>query len=136
MRENIRPRLDARLTRRRVLRSAYAAGVGVAGMALVGCGEDEEAGSPPTPSAQSASQQSSDARQDEASQGQGRLVLTQEDGEQTQSAEPTGPQQPGARQSQRDAAAQQSSAVPAREDLVNPLEWRERYHWRELAALH
>ena len=136
MHGSLRSRLDARLTRRRVLRSAYAAGVGVAGIALVGCGDDEEAGSPPAPSAQSASQQLSDVRQDEASQGQGRPVLTQEDGEQTQSTELTGPQQPGARQSRGNASAQQSSAVPAREDLVNPLEWRERYHWRELAALH
>lgn len=137
MRETEYSPLDARLPRRRVLRSALAAGVGVVGIALVGCGEDDEVNSRPTRASQSAEQRGADAQQGTASQRQGRPALSQDDAEQAQAAESSGQEQPQAGQAQSgDATAQSSSAVPAPEDLVNPLEWREQYHWRKLAALH
>lgn len=134
----LRSPLNVRLSRRHVLRSAFSAGVGVVGMALVGCGEDEEASSLPATSPQAASQGQADAQRDAASQREGRAVLTQKDVAQPQSAEASDQGQSGTGQSQGGEGTGERSfpAAPAPEDLIDPLEWRKRYHWRELAALH
>lgn len=130
--------LDIRLTRRRVLRSARAAGFGATGLALVGCGEDEEGGPAATPSSQTESQQQADAQRDAAGQQRGRPVLTPEDVEQSQTADSSAQAEAQAGQSQGgdDTSERSSSAVPRPADFFDPLEWREQYHWRKLAALH
>ena len=116
-----------------MLRSAWVAGVGALGMALVGCGEDMEGGSRGPADDQPSAQAQADRTRDR----QSRAVLTQQDfdqeqGEDQQQAQPRQPD--GA---QTDGTPQQSSPTASPlERTVNPLEWRERYHWRQLAALH
>ncbi|MDE2967339.1 MAG: ABC transporter substrate-binding protein [Chloroflexota bacterium] len=73
-----------------------------------------------------------------ASQRQGRPALRQEDVEQAESTDSAVQEQPQAGQTRGGDETREGSspAAPAPEALVNPLEWRELYHWRELAALH
>lgn len=124
---------DVRFTRRGVLRSAWVAGVGALGMALVGCGEDTEDSSSSPADEQPGAQDQADMDSDR----QSRAILTQEDFEQEQGAvqQQAQPRQRG--RTQADGTLQQSAqTASAPEQFVDPLEWRERYHWRKLAALH
>ena len=129
---------NVRFTRRQVLRTAYSAGVGVVGLALVGCGEDDVDEPRSTPSSQSAEPQQTDTQQSVVSQRTDSPAVTQEEVDQSQPAEPPNQEQPQPDQSQTNdgVSAQTSQSVQVAEDLVDPLEWREQYHWRKLAELH
>lgn len=100
---------SAHLSRRRLLAAASRAGVGAVALALAGCGPDRDFSRPP-PSADRAEQDQQE-QQPGASGGAARSPLA-----------------PRASTSQSDTAA-----APA-EAPVDPIEWRERYHWRRLAT--
>ncbi len=103
------------------------------GIALVGCGEDMEGGSRGPADDQPGPQ----AQADTARGRESRAVLSEQDFDQEQGEEQqqAQPRQPGG--AQPDGSLQQSSqSALATERIVDPLEWRERHHWRQLAALH
>ena len=117
-----------------MLRAAGAAGVGIVGIALVGCGEDPADDAGPMSSSPPAERQASAAQRDAEDQRRDRLTVTQQIVEQVQ---PQSEAPAGAEPLQDNDGSQralQPTALP--EDLVDPIEWRERYHWRKLAALH
>ena len=101
----------ARLTRRSVLRTAAHAGVGAAAIALVGCSGDDDQQSMPQAAAQ---QPSSDAVEQQAAAQQPR---------QTSAAAESGA---------TGTVRRIADEVP---DAVDPLDWRQRFHWTRLAEL-
>ncbi len=109
--------MRSRITRRSLLSNAWRAGVGASGLALVGCGgEDDERPRQPAPARAVGSVQQAD-QQDEPDFGL--------------------PDELGQQQEQDEPPAAQSGAAAALAELdvvrtVDPLEWRERYHWRKL----
>ena len=110
--------MRSRIRRRSLLSNAWRAGVGASGLALVGCGgeeADERPRQPPPARAVGSAQQAD--QQDEPDFG-----LPDELGQPQEQAE-----QPAA-QSGAAAALAQLDVVRT----VDPLEWRERYHWRKL----
>lgn len=103
------------------------------GMALVGCGEDMEDGSGGPVNDQPGPQ----AQADRTRGRESRAVLSEQDFDQEQGEEQhqAQPRQPD--RAQPDGRLEQSSqSDSAAGRIVDPLEWRERYHWRQLAALH
>ena len=109
--------MRSRISRRSLLSTAWRAGVGASGLALVGCGgEDDERPQQPAPARTVGSVQQAD-QQDEPDFGL--------------------PDELGQPQEQDEPVAAQSGAAAALAELdvvrtVDPLEWRERYHWRKL----
>ena len=109
--------MRGRIRRRSLLSNAWRAGVGASGLALVGCGgEEEERPRQPAPARAVGSVQQAD-QQDEPDFGL--------------------PDELGQPQEQDEPVAAESGAAAALAELdvgraVDPLEWRERYHWRKL----
>ena len=131
------------ISRRRLLERAWRAGVGVGALGLVGCGgpevyntrrEEEDGADPPEPSRRVAEPAASplaggaeeqeetatavvqeEQQQAEEEVGQSAQVQVEQDGEELAPLEIVEPLVPG--------------------DVVDALVWRERYHWRKLAAL-
>ena len=109
--------MRSRIRRRSLLSNAWRAGVGASGLALVGCGgEDDERPQQPAPARTVGSVQQAD-QQNEPDFGL--------------------PDELGQPQEQDEPPAAQSGAAAALAELdvvrtVDPLEWRERYHWRKL----
>lgn len=119
---------SARVTRRGLLRRAWASGVGVAAMALVGCGGPETYNSRRdgyTGGDDGASSRSGPAGQDGGAAG-GESGVRDAPVASPPAARET------ARVGRRTAAPLiEAPAVP--DMVVDPLVWRERYHWRHLA---
>ena len=109
--------MRGRIRRRSLLSNAWRAGVGASGLALVGCGgEEDERPRQPAPARAVGSVQQAD-QQDEPDFGL--------------------PDELGQPQEQDEPVAAESGAAAALAELdvgrvVDPLEWRERYHWRKL----
>jgi len=127
-----------------VLQASFRAGVGSIGIALVGCGDDPNTEPSAAPQASRGSQdepqsaQADDQQQQRtepataASTDQGASQTSQQAG---QRADTSREGQSEAAQSRQPSSQQHQSNEPLL-DLVDPIEWRERYHWRTLAALH
>ena len=101
---------STRMSRRRLLAAASRAGVGAGALALAGCGPSRDF-SRPQPPADRAEPEREEQQPAADNGGAARPAAA-----------------PGASAPQADAAAVQ--AFPP----VDPLDWRERYHWRRLAA--
>ena len=107
--------MHPKISRRSLLAKSLFAGIGATGLALIGCG-DEEPGPVRTPSPAS-------ARQQEDQQQAGPDF-----GLPSELAEPQQQEQQEPEEQQRDSVL----ALPPPATLVDPLEWRERFHWRKL----
>lgn len=116
-----RPRLQRRrVSRRGLLTAALRFGIGVAGVALVGCGEND--GEPAAP--------------ERERQAQALLV------QQSQEQQPDifGSHSRAVALAQAEQTVAQEAALNPGPSLtgttaVNPVEWRERYHWARLGSL-
>lgn len=117
------------LSRRQLLAHAWRAGVGVGALALAGCG------GPDTFNARSEQDDGDDQAAPAGS------PLRTEPAARTGSSEPSSQENAAAggqdapAQARQDEQALPITAPPIPDDAVDPLVWRERYHWRELARL-
>ncbi len=111
-----------RLSRRALLSAAARAGVGAAGLALVGCGEDEPAPSVPTPQAER-----------QAAEQQAVAVDVQASRQQQQRGSDDLPDAAPPQAAQQEREVRQPVIEPGSQ--YDPLAWRERYHWRRLQEL-
>ena len=102
--------MQRKISRRALLAGSLLAGVGAAGLALVGCGEDDPDPSQRQPSAQRADDQPQPAQQSAVASSD-QLALQPSEAEQN---------------------AAGALSPPSVATLVDPLEWRERFHWRKL----
>lgn len=110
--------VQRKVSRRSLLAKSLFAGVGAAGLALVGCGEDESDSPQRQLSARADDEQPLPAQQSAVA------AIDQSD-----------PQPEPAEAEQRATGAQSAAgalAQPPVATLVDPLEWRERFHWRKL----
>ena len=121
----------AAISRRHFMARALRAGVGISALALAGCGGPETYNSRREDVAGGAEEESapavsplaiSAARQEEAETSAAESEAAEE--QVRQQAQPT-----------RDLATIPILERPVPDDAVDPLVWRERYHWRELAKL-
>ena len=121
-----------------MLRASLASGVGAIGLVLVGCGGGEEAETELTPSGSAAEQQGGQAGQDAAGGRQSRGAVISEDAEQEEDGAARQAQAEAEDRSEQNvsATAQSEKVADPPGDVVDPLEWREQYHWRKLARLH
>ena len=110
--------VQRKVSRRSLLAKSLFAGVGAAGLALVGCGEDESDSPQRQPSARADDEQPQPAQQS-------AVAATDQSDPQPQPSETE--QRATGTQSAAGALAQPPVAM-----LVDPLEWRERFHWRKL----
>ena len=118
-----RPRLLRRqLTRRELLGAVTRAGIGASGLALVGCGGDDEP-AVERPSVRVLEQ--AEAQEDE----QEPQVL----GTHSRTESARAPQEQAAADQARQAAGQEEAVGVGAASVVDPLEWREKYHWRHLS---
>ena len=118
-----RPRLLRRqLTRRELLGAVTRAGIGASGLALVGCGGDDEP-AVERPSVRALEQ--AEAQQDEQ---EPQVLGTHSRTESARAA-----QQQAAADQARQAAGQEEAGTTEAAPIVDPLEWREKYHWRHLS---
>ncbi len=115
-----------RIGRRALVRAAARAGIGAAGLALVGCGEDD-AETVDAVERRTERQSPAIAAQQEAQEP--RLT-----GDHSRSAAAA---QAAQQVEQDERQAAQTEAVVDREPtaVIDPIEWRERYHWRHLSEL-
>ena len=119
---------SARVTRRGLLKRAWASGVGVAAMALVGCGGPETFNS----------RRDGDTGGDDGVPSRSGPVVRDggaaggESGVRDDTVESPAAAGEAARIA-RSAAAPPIEAPAAPDLVVDPLVWRERYHWRHLA---
>ena len=98
--------MQHKISRRSLLAKSLFAGVGAAGLALVGCGEDESDSPQRQPSARADAAADQSDPQPQPSETEQRATGTQ--------------------------SAAGALAQPPVATLVDPLEWRERFHWRKL----
>ena len=106
--------MHRRISRRSLLSKSLFASIGATGLALVGCGDKEprpvRTPSPATPQ-----------RQEDQQQAGPDFGLPSELAEPRQQERQT-----------ENALAGVTAALPPPKTLVDPFEWRERYHWRKL----
>lgn len=115
------------LSRRQLIARAWRAGIGVGALALAGCSAPETHNS--RREAAAPDHQDQDARPPAAG------PQTPSPAEQDQAAADSSGAGTTRNQSQETAQSLPISAPPVPADAVDPLVWRERYHWRELARL-
>ena len=125
---------DSAISRRGFMARALRAGVAISALALAGCGgpethnsrREDVAGGAEEESAVPASPLAISAAQQEQEEEAPAAVAEREAAEEQvrQQAQPT-----------RDLATIPIVERPVPDDVVDPLVWRERYHWRELAKL-
>ena len=106
--------MHRRISRRSLLAKSLFTGIGVTGLALIGCGEDEPDPQQRRPSARPADDQPQPARRDTAAP----------------TASPAARADPQPVEEEQGAADVLSQLPVA--TVVDPLEWRERFHWRKL----
>ena len=129
-----RLRLNEQLTRRSVLRAALTAGVGATALTLVGCSGDDEPVGAERELGDSRSDGSSQGQQDSASQAE---AVSRPARPITSAQEDSGVGQGSAQaRTNGNAARQQVQDPRLPQNFVDPVEWRERYPWRKLEALH
>lgn len=116
---------DFAISRRDLMARAARAGVGISALALAGCGGPETYNS-----------RREDAAEEESAPVASPLAISaarqEEAEEESEAAEEQVRQQTRAT---RDLATIPIRERPVPNDAVDPLVWRERYHWRELAKL-
>ena len=99
-----------RMNRRSLLRASSRAGVGAAGLALVGCGDDDDDGQQAVTAAQQQQQAQQQAAQQQAMQQQQQQAMQQDQEQQADQSAAQADQQEQTQQDQADQAQQQAVA--------------------------
>ncbi len=100
-----------RMSRRSLLRASSRAGVGAAGIALVGCGDDDDDGQQAVTAAQQQQQAQQQAAQQQAMQQQQQQAMQEQQQQQADQQASQADRQEGTQEEQAEQAQQQQTAV-------------------------